>query len=156
MLRFKRNKISHHSKISYHNKIWNWQFDQSIQRTWKDWRRISYKPAPERKTSYSSTQKNTLHNIIERHFGDIKALIAIHDDLIISAVSPSENDKTLRNVLERAKDRIIKFNLKKILLKVPEVKYLGNTVSKEGLKPDSEKIKAKYLKFPCLPKKRTK
>ena len=94
--------------------------------------------------------------MIERHFGDNKALIAIHDDLIISAVSPSENDKTLRNVLERAKDHIIKFNLKKILLKVPEVKYLGNTVSKEGLKPDSEKIKAKYLKFPCLPKKRTK
>ena len=94
--------------------------------------------------------------MIERHFADIKALIAIHDNLIISAVSPSENDKTLRNVLERAKDRIIKFNLKKILLKVPEVKYLGNTASKEGFKADSEKIKAQYLKFPSLPKKRTK
>ena len=54
--------------------------------------------------------------MIERHFGDIKHVIAIHDNLIISAVSLSEHEKTLRNVLERAKDHNIKFSLKKIQL----------------------------------------
>ena len=80
--------------------------------------------------------------MIEKHFGDIKDMIAIHDDLIISAVSLREHEKTLRNVLERAKDCNIKFNLNKIQIRVPEVKYLGNIVSKEGLKPDPEKVKA--------------
>ena len=32
--------------------------------------------------------------MIERYFGDIKGVIAIHDDLIISAVSLSEHEKT--------------------------------------------------------------
>ena len=46
------------------------------------------------------------------------------------------------DVSERAKDHNIKFNLKKIQLRVPEVKYFGNIVSKERLKPDPEKINA--------------
>ena len=54
--------------------------------------------------------------MIERHFGDIKDMIAIHDNLIITAVLLSEHEKTLRDVLERAKDHNIKFNLKKIQL----------------------------------------
>ena len=65
-------------------------------------------------------------SMIERNFGDIKGMIAIHDDLIINAVSLSEHDKTLKNVSERAKNHNIKFNLKKMQLRVPEVKYLGN------------------------------
>lgn len=80
--------------------------------------------------------------MIEKHFGDIEGVIAIHDDLIIGAVSVREHDEVLRKVLQRAKERNIKFNLKKMQLRVPEVKYLGNIVSKEGLRPDPEKIKA--------------
>ena len=79
--------------------------------------------------------------MIERHPGDIKVVIAIQDDLTTSLVSPSKHDKTLRNVLERAKYRNIMFNLKKIELRVAEVKFLRNFVSKEGLKSDPEKIK---------------
>ena len=81
-------------------------------------------------------------SMIERHFGGIKVVITIHEDLIISADLLSEHDKTFRNVLERAKGSNIKFNHKKIQLRVPKVKYLGNIVSKEGLKPDSEKGKS--------------
>ena len=80
--------------------------------------------------------------MIERHFGDIRGVIAIHGDLIIGAVLLSEHDKTLRNVLGKAKDCNIKFNLKKMQLRVPGVRYYGNIVSKEGLKPDPEKVKA--------------
>ena len=56
--------------------------------------------------------------MIERHPGDIKVVIATQDDLTISAVSPSKHDKTLRNVLERAKYHNVMFNLKKIELRV--------------------------------------
>ena len=72
--------------------------------------------------------------------GPDKFVIATHDNLIIRTVSLSEHDRTSRNVSERAKDCNIKFNLKKIQLRVPKVKYLGNIVSKEGLKPDPEKV----------------
>ena len=72
--------------------------------------------------------------------GPDKVVIATHDNLIISTVSLSENDKTSRIVSERAEDCNIKFNLKKIQLRVRKVKYFGNIVSKEGLKPDPEKV----------------
>ena len=52
----------------------------------------------------------------------VKGLIAIHGNLIISTVSLSKHDKTLKNISERAKDHNIKFNLKKIQLRVPKVK----------------------------------
>ena len=81
-------------------------------------------------------------SMIERDFGDIKGVIAIHEDLIISAVLLSEHDKTLRNVSERAKDFNIEFNIKKIKLRVPEITYFRNIYSDEGLKPDPEKVKA--------------
>ena len=51
-----------------------------------------------------SCASDTFQSMIERHFGDIKGAIAIHDNLIVSAVSPSKHYKTFRNVLERAKD----------------------------------------------------
>ena len=77
--------------------------------------------------------------MIERHFGDIKDVIAVHSNLIISTVSLHEHDKTFRNVLERAKDHNIKFNFTR---KYSYIKYLENIVSKEELKPDPEKVKA--------------
>ena len=80
--------------------------------------------------------------MIEKHFGDIDGVLAIHDDLIISASNTEEHDKILITVFQRAKDRNIKFNLKKIQFRVSEVKYLGNIVSSEGLRPDPDKVKA--------------
>ena len=47
-----------------------------------------------------------------------------------------------REILNRARERNIKFNKKKIQLRVTEVKYLGNTVSEKGFTPDPEKIRA--------------
>ena len=51
----------------------------------------------------------------------------------------------LRNILERVKNCNIKLKLKKIQLRVPKVKYFRNTVSKEGLKPDPEKVKPIFV-----------
>ena len=51
--------------------------------------------------------------MIERHLGDIKVAIAIHEDLIISAVLLSEHDKTFRDVLERASIAILSSTTRK-------------------------------------------
>ena len=78
----------------------------------------------------------------EEIFGDMEGVEIIMDDIIISAVDEEENDRILRKVLDRAREKNIKFNPKKLQLKVREVKYVGNIVSEDGLRPDDEKIRA--------------
>ena len=53
-----------------------------------------------------------------------------------------EHDSILRQVLERAKERNVRFNFSKLQLRVPEVKYLGTIISADGMKPDPDKVKA--------------
>ena len=71
------------------------------------------------------------------------------DDIIITAKRNQEHDHILTQVLERAKDHNIVFNLHKLQLQVNEVKYLGTivipegtTVTPEGTKPDPSKVRA--------------
>ena len=45
-------------------------------------------------------------------------------------------------LLERAKAENVKFNPDKLQYKVKEVKHICNIVSKSGLKPDTEKVRA--------------
>ena len=48
----------------------------------------------------------------------------------------------MRSVLQRARDRGVKFNKDKIQFKVSSVTYMGNIVSEHGLKPDKRKVQA--------------
>ena len=45
-------------------------------------------------------------------------------------------------MLDRAKEKGVIFNKDKVQLRIPEVKYVGNIVSAEGLKVDPNKVKA--------------
>ena len=62
------------------------------------------------------------------------------DDIIIAASSIKEYDQILTQVMQRAKDRNIVFNLNKLQLRVSEVKYLGTIVTPDGTKPDLTKV----------------
>ena len=53
-----------------------------------------------------------------------------------------EHDIIMDRVLQRARDKGVKFNSDKIQFKISEVEYMGNLVSSEGLKPDPKKIGA--------------
>ena len=64
------------------------------------------------------------------------------DDIIIAASSITEHDQILTQVMQRAKDRNIVFNLNKLQLRVSEVKYLGTIVTPDGIKPDPTKVQA--------------
>ncbi|GFT10871.1 transposon Tf2-6 polyprotein [Nephila pilipes] len=48
----------------------------------------------------------------------------------------------MSKVLERARSLNIKFNPNKLQYRVSEVKYIGQIISKSGIKPDPEHIKA--------------
>ena len=78
----------------------------------------------------------------ESMFGDIQDVHVIADDIIIAANNEEEHDKTFVKVLERARSQGIKFKKEKIQYKVKEVKYMGNIISADGMKPDPAKINA--------------
>ena len=73
-------------------------------------------------------------------FGDIQGVHIVADDMIIAATSEEEHDDIIVKAVERAKQKNVKFNKDKIQFKVKEVKYLGNIISPQGLKPDPHKI----------------
>ena len=62
--------------------------------------------------------------------------------LIIAAVNIEEHDQILRQVLERASEKNIKFNFDKLQLRMNEVRYLGTMVTPQGIKPDPTKVSA--------------
>ena len=78
----------------------------------------------------------------EETFGDLQGVHIIADDIIIAAKNKHEHDSTLLRVLQRARDKGVKFNADKIQFKVSTFSYMGNLVSAEGLKPDDRKIAA--------------
>ena len=78
----------------------------------------------------------------EEIFGDIPGVEIIFDDIIIAGTNVHDHDEILKKVLQRAKDKGVRFNKNKLKLRIPEGKYVGNIVSAEGNKPDPDKVKA--------------
>ena len=54
----------------------------------------------------------------------------------------ANHDENFIKLLDRAREVNLKLNSKKMNLKKPEVKFMGHVVSKDGLKPDPDKVKA--------------
>ena len=75
-------------------------------------------------------------------FGDIEGVFMIADDMLIAGKDTKDHDKILETLLNRAERLNIKFNKDKIQFKVPSVKYMGNVITAEGMKVDSDKVKA--------------
>ena len=78
---------------------------------------------------------------MDRLFAGVPVEIIV-DDFLVHGKDQSEVDEKMRRVLERSREVGLKFNPKKVKLRVPEVSYVGHLFSAEGLKPDPEKIRA--------------
>ena len=75
-------------------------------------------------------------------FADVDGVKVIVDDLLIWGKDDDEHDARLKQVLDRAREVNLKFNAKKCRIRQEEVPYVGHVLSKDGLKPDPEKIRA--------------
>ena len=75
-------------------------------------------------------------------FEDVEGVKAIVDDLLIWGKDDDEHDARLKQVLNRAREVNLKFNAKKCRIRHEELPYVGHVLSKEGLRPDPEKIRA--------------
>jgi hypothetical protein len=80
--------------------------------------------------------------MVDEHFADIPGGLAVYDDITVGGKTLEEHDKALKLVLDRARERNIKFNRSKVQLRVNQVKYLGHIISADGFRPDPSKIKA--------------
>ena len=88
-----------------------------------------------------SSASEVLQKRNQETFGDIQRIHVIADDIII-ATNDKDHDETVRKVMERAREKKVRFSKDKVQHRVPVVRYMGNLVSSKGLKPDKEKVKA--------------
>ena len=79
---------------------------------------------------------------MEEAFEGLKGIRILVDDILVYGKSRKEHDERLTAVLNRAKETGIRFNKDKCEFAKDQVKYFGHIISKEGIKPDPEKIKA--------------
>lgn len=89
-----------------------------------------------------ASASEVLQRMAYKSFGDIDNVHVIYDDMLIAATTEEEHDRTLKKVLERARQQNVKFNMKKTQFKKDEVLYLGMKISAQGVRPDEAKIKA--------------
>lgn len=76
------------------------------------------------------------------NFGDIENVLIYFDDILIVGGNRKEHDETLRKVLERAKEKNVRFNINKAQIALERVKYLGHIFSYNQIQPDPERLLA--------------
>ena len=75
-------------------------------------------------------------------FEGLPGVTAIVDDILIYGRTCEEHDCNLRSVLDRAREKGIRFNPEKCTIGVNEVPFFGNIITDKGLKADPSKIEA--------------
>ena len=72
----------------------------------------------------------------------------LQDDLLVVGYGDTQeeananHDENLRKLLDRAREVKLKLKSKKMNLKKPQVQFMGHVISKDGLKPDPDKVNA--------------
>jgi len=71
-------------------------------------------------------------------FEDIEGVEVVVDDLILGE-SAQQHDSQVHN---RARERNLKLNKQKCQIRKDKISYIGHTLTKDGLRPDSKKAEA--------------
>ena len=103
------------------------------------WRRLPYglSSSPE---EYARRQDNALEGL--------KGVKTIADDMLVFGVGETtdeavkDHNDNLRQLMKRCKEVGLKINKDKAKLGLTEVPFIGHVISREGLKPDPEKVRA--------------
>lgn len=72
----------------------------------------------------------------------------LRDDILVAGYEDTQeeaeanHDQSLRKLLDRARKVNLKLNSKKMNLQKQKVKFMGHVITKDGLKPDPDKVKA--------------
>jgi hypothetical protein len=80
--------------------------------------------------------------IIQQTIQDIPECKNVVDDIIVYAKNQQDHDTTLHALLSRFCQNLFTLNRNKCEFNKSELKFMGHTSSKDGVKPDDSKIKA--------------
>ena len=80
--------------------------------------------------------------VIEQTIQDIPGCKNIADDIIVYAKTQLEHDQTLRALLTRLREKNLTLNRDKCEFNKTQLKFMGHVLSKDGVQPDLNKIKA--------------
>jgi hypothetical protein len=72
----------------------------------------------------------------------LPGIACIADDVIIHAETVEEHDQVLDGFLARCREKGIKLNSDKFELRMEELTFMGHRITKNGLQPDDEKVRA--------------
>jgi len=72
----------------------------------------------------------------------LRGVTGIADDNFVYGSTEKEHDDNLIKLMNRAREKGIKFNKDKVQLKCKEVSFFGHTWTPEGIKPDTKKVSA--------------
>ena len=135
------------TKVDAHNGYWHVILDEeSAKLTTFDtpsgryyWRRL-----PLGLSVSSEIFQKRIHQALD----GLPGLHDVHDDMVIYGIGDTDkqadvdHQRNLDRFLQRCRQKGIKLNKLKLKLKCTEFPYLGQLVTKEGLKPDPDKTKA--------------
>lgn len=85
-----------------------------------------------------ATFQRVMDAVLREHIG--VCCLVYMDDIIIFSSSFEQHIKDLQKVLGKLKEACLKIQLDKCYFFRREVEFLGHTVTKEGVKPNSDKI----------------
>jgi hypothetical protein len=99
-----------------------------------------YKRMPFMLKSVPSTFKHMVNNVLSELIGNGR--LAYMDDILIIGETLKEHHSKLREVFQKLREFNLKIGPGKCEFLKEELNYLGCVVTPEGVKPDTEKIKA--------------
>ena len=82
------------------------------------------------------------HKRMTNLLNDQEGVAAIQDDIIVYGRNVEEHDARLQKVFVSIAKSELKLNEKKCEIRKPKICYFGNIISKEGVSPDPEKVRA--------------
>ena len=97
---------------------------------------------PKRLILGAKASQDSFDDAMQRIFGDIPNCLNQGDDILVGGATREEYDRTLRQVLQRARDFGVTFSIQKCQMGVTDIEFYGYKFTKEGLKPTEEKVRA--------------
>ena len=97
---------------------------------------------PKRLIFGAKSSQDAFDDIMSKIFSGIPRCMIQRDDILIGAPDVKEHDKTLRAVLEQAKNYNITFNQEKCEFRTDTIDFFGHRFTPDGLQPDPNKTKA--------------
>ncbi|XP_065199099.1 uncharacterized protein K02A2.6-like [Sycon ciliatum] len=73
---------------------------------------------------------------------DIPGVVCFYDDILITGCDVEEHDRRLKLVLARLAERGVRLRKQKCAIRVDRVRYLGYSISRNGLEPNQDKVEA--------------